>query len=546
MKKTRRIIALLLAAAFTLTGCWLDPQHTGQNGNGITVLASQNMSEEYVQIEEGLSGEKIANARDAISMLDNLNDSLGVENAGKMFEPLREVEFNDLTYYRSSQMYGDIPVYGRNMVTVADRNGKALTLAGNFKPLRGVTSSPEIIPEQAELAASIFVQQEHDLISSIDANNQGLFIYSLNTEPVLCWLVKTVFVGEGYLSSENIFVNAHNGEIEATVSDIYYNQQIKRLKGQNGDWYNIPFVLDQLIGNVIFDEERNLSVYTFDHQDMAKSGFELGSARKVTIEDDNKSAADAAGNLIAAYDFFMNNLGLKQYDGNGSELSAYVNLVDSSRNTQAFFYKRNIYFTIPFKWLKEYSKNIDIVAHEFTHGVSETTASFIYSGQSGAIDEAISDIFGELVKKSITGKNDWIFQGGPRNMKNKKSMKDFLRLKENEKPNYIKNNNGYIHKNCLIIDHAAYLIGNGVLAAPYTKEQTRFINPNEPDEEGVQKMAKLWYGAMLMMTPDATFMQCARAVIKSAEFMKNTEQITQAQYMGVKEAFKAVGLSEGD
>lgn len=42
---------------------------------------------------------------------------------------------------------------------------------------------------------------------------------------------------------------------------------------------------------------------------------------------------------------------------------------------------------------------IDVVGHELTHGVTERTTNLIYQGQSGALNEAVSDVFGVLIKQ---------------------------------------------------------------------------------------------------------------------------------------------------
>ncbi|QBG86527.1 M4 family peptidase [Xanthomonas oryzae] len=42
---------------------------------------------------------------------------------------------------------------------------------------------------------------------------------------------------------------------------------------------------------------------------------------------------------------------------------------------------------------------IDVVGHELTHGVTERTTNLIYQGQSGASNEAVSDVFGVLIKQ---------------------------------------------------------------------------------------------------------------------------------------------------
>lgn len=51
---------------------------------------------------------------------------------------------------------------------------------------------------------------------------------------------------------------------------------------------------------------------------------------------------------------------------------------------------------------------LDIVGHEFTHGVTRTEADLEYEGESGALNESFSDIFGEMVELSATGVNDWL------------------------------------------------------------------------------------------------------------------------------------------
>ncbi|MEA9786407.1 M4 family metallopeptidase [Xanthomonas campestris pv. raphani] len=59
---------------------------------------------------------------------------------------------------------------------------------------------------------------------------------------------------------------------------------------------------------------------------------------------------------------------------------------------------------------------IDVVAHELTHGVTERTANLIYQGQSGALNESVSDVFGVLVKqyalRQDAAQADWLVGAG--------------------------------------------------------------------------------------------------------------------------------------
>jgi Zn-dependent metalloprotease len=59
---------------------------------------------------------------------------------------------------------------------------------------------------------------------------------------------------------------------------------------------------------------------------------------------------------------------------------------------------------------------IDIIGHELTHGVTQFTARLAYYGQSGALNESFSDVFGSLVKQRSLGHDtsaaDWIIGEG--------------------------------------------------------------------------------------------------------------------------------------
>lgn len=59
---------------------------------------------------------------------------------------------------------------------------------------------------------------------------------------------------------------------------------------------------------------------------------------------------------------------------------------------------------------------VDIIGHELAHGVTQHTANLIYQGQSGALNESMSDVFGSLVKQRLLGHTaaeaDWIIGEG--------------------------------------------------------------------------------------------------------------------------------------
>jgi Zn-dependent metalloprotease len=55
------------------------------------------------------------------------------------------------------------------------------------------------------------------------------------------------------------------------------------------------------------------------------------------------------------------------------------------------------------KFLTQTTAGIDVIGHELTHGVTQHEANLVYSGQSGALNESISDVFGIQVKQRALG-----------------------------------------------------------------------------------------------------------------------------------------------
>ncbi len=94
------------------------------------------------------------------------------------------------------------------------------------------------------------------------------------------------------------------------------------------------------------------------------------------------------------HSFFQLGFGRDSYDGLGSPIiaSTYYDFSQCPANPNAAwsFLRRQMYFC-------QGTTVDDVVAHEFTHGVTQFTANLIYQNQPGQMNESFSDIFGELV-----------------------------------------------------------------------------------------------------------------------------------------------------
>lgn len=64
------------------------------------------------------------------------------------------------------------------------------------------------------------------------------------------------------------------------------------------------------------------------------------------------------------------------------------------------------------EFLNNFTGCIDVIGHELTHAVTEHTSPLDYSGQSGALNEHVSDVFGIMIKQQVQDEKanvaDWL------------------------------------------------------------------------------------------------------------------------------------------
>ena len=90
------------------------------------------------------------------------------------------------------------------------------------------------------------------------------------------------------------------------------------------------------------------------------------------------------------------------YDGKGAEVVLTVHYEQNYDN--AFWNGTQLVFGDgDGKVFGSFTKPVDVLGHEFTHAVTQFTAALTYQGQSGALNESVSDCFGICVKQRLLG-----------------------------------------------------------------------------------------------------------------------------------------------
>ncbi|MFD5411879.1 M4 family metallopeptidase [Streptomyces nojiriensis] len=118
----------------------------------------------------------------------------------------------------------------------------------------------------------------------------------------------------------------------------------------------------------------------------------------------DSGAVDAHWNAGQVYDFYKKNLGRDSLDGAGGAVNSLVGVTYYGLPyANAFWDGTKMVYGIGDTEFKPMSADTDVVGHEMTHGVIEHTANLVYAGQSGALNEALADYFGNAIDVTASG-----------------------------------------------------------------------------------------------------------------------------------------------
>jgi Zn-dependent metalloprotease len=249
-------------------------------------------------------------------------------------------------------------------------------------------------------------------------------------------------------------------------------------------------------------------------------------------------AHDGAG---ATYDLYKEVFGRNSIDNRGMRLDSTVHY---RRNYDNAFWNGSqmVYGDGDGEIFERFTKSIDVIGHELTHGVTQFTAGLEYQDQSGALNESMSDVFGSLVKQRVLNQTadqaNWLIgEGlftpnvngvGLRSMKEPGTAYDDETLGKDPQPAHMDNlytgdrDNGGVHINSGIPNRAFYLAA--VEIGGYAWE----------------KAGKIWYTALTTrLQPDSDFADAANITIEIAGQLYGNDSPEQK---AVRNGWQTVGV----
>ena len=429
-----------------------------------------------------------------------------------------------MTHARFTQKKGKLPVWGGDLIVHFDSDGALVQVNGRYLPVGDLTLAATKNADEAAVAAVLDARAARPEVDAalFDSHAPQLLIYPLTPDQLkLAFRVEVEVRDLDQPMLLETFVDATDGAI-LHRSNLYQTLDGSGI-GVFGDRKSLTVELKS--GAYWLEDASRGGLKTYSAAGRARlPGGEVKSTSPVHWDETGDApgaAVDAHANVAKAWDYYAKVHGRAGWDGKGTGPHATVHFGNQYAN--AFFNGKQLVFGdgdgFDFSPL---SAALDVVAHEYTHGVTAFTARLAHEGQSGALNEAISDIFGCYIAYGSGNGSDWQMgetiyhpsgQGRP--------LRDVQRPHATGNPatmaeyNDTPGDQGGVHLNSTIVSHAAYLMTEGDgRVAPL----------------GVTAAQKIWYRALTRyLTSRATFRDAADATLRAAHDLGGGEASVRAR-----------------
>lgn len=398
--------------------------------------------------------------------------------------------------------------------SVVSRESTGINLTTRYPLLNIATPTPTPIPDNSP--SDFYAPSERDLEIMKSFNIDASMLYKIN---------RFALTNDKYVLNKDLWEKFFLANATGVLGD---------KKNINTTYISIPLPTGELNYYMLRDATRGTGVYTHDKTDTS-----------IWVDFDNqyhetydRPAVDAHFYAGITYDFYKNKFGRLSYNNSDSRVDTIVHVGTNYNNAYWSLSQNKMYFGDGdgTRW-RPLSGSLDVVAHEFTHGVSNSEAGLIYANESGAISEALSDIFGTLTEfyfKPSTA--NWtvgedVFTPGVAG----DSLRSLADPVSTGNPDHLDNkytgtgDYGGVHTNCGIINKAAYLISEGGTHHDVTVTGI-----------GKEKMGNIMYKVMTdYLYSSSDFMHFAVSAKDAAKVLYGAGS---PEYKAVSNAFVAVGI----
>ncbi len=322
------------------------------------------------------------------------------------------------THYRFYQTLKGIPI--ENSMYVAHvRNGKLSKLSGeivvdfdessDYSPVPALSSAQAIDLAVKKANARLYMWQDAGMEERIK-EQMGNTQASYAPTATLVWFndgdeisprdLRLAYKVDVYakqpLSRADYFIDAKNGNYLGKKDKIFYSDVTGTATTAYSGSQTIHSDLVSANNYRLRDYTKGNGIITL-HGESAQRGADYTStSSNWTLTGTNIAALDAHYGVSQTYAFYQASFSRNSYNGTGGALYSYVN--DPTYTDNAFWDGSAMNFNKRSTGAPGGVTGIDVTGHELTHGVTQTTSGLNYSGESGAMNESMSDIMGKSVQ----------------------------------------------------------------------------------------------------------------------------------------------------
>jgi len=462
-------------------------------------------------------GPDAAPAAVARAFLDSVGPELGLKRGSEDLRATGSAGEGGDTAVRFQQLVDGVPVMAGELVVAVDARGRVLSAIGELEP-DGVDTSAEVSAAAARRVALASVAKGAGAsVEELETGAPSLAIYDPRLlggpglgVPLLVWRTEVRSTADRALR-RLVLVDAKLGLVAESL-DLIREAKDRRVCDAGNTAADYPCT----------------SPYDREEGDGA-----TGNA-------DVDAAYDFAGDT---YDFFFDRFGYDSLDGAGLPLVSTVRYCPAG---EACPYANAFWDGSQMVYGEGFAAADDVVGHELSHGFTQFNSNLFYWYQSGAINESMSDVFGELVDLTNEAGDDsasarWLLGedvpgfGALRDMQNPPAFGDPDRMTS---ANYVADidqfDNGGVHTNSGVNNKAAYLIVDG---DSFNGESVAGI--------GVDKAARVYFAAnSSLLTSGSDYADLHQALRQACvNSVGGAEGITEAD---CEQVAKAVDATEMD
>ncbi|MEW1778357.1 M4 family metallopeptidase [Streptomyces sp. NPDC086777] len=453
---------------------------------------------------------------------------------------------------RYERTYAGLPVLGGDIVVHTSKAGKTEGVTKATKATIKVASlKPQLSVAKAEKAALTAARTLGSTKSAADGARK--VIWAGSGTPVLAYeTVVGGFQDDGTPNQLHVITDAASGK------KLFEYQGIENATGTGKSLYS---------GTVSLST--NLSGSTYQLYDTTRGGHKTynlargtsgtgtlftdadntwGTGTASSSSTDQTAAVDAAYGAQETWDFYKNTFGRNGIKNNG--VAAYSRVHYSSNYVNAFWDDSCFCMTYGDGSSNTHPlTSLDVAGHEMSHGVTSNTAGLNYSGESGGLNEATSDIFGtgvEFYANNASDPGDYLI-GEKLNINGDGTPLRYMDQpsKDGASANYWSSSvkNLDVHYSSGVANHFFYLLseGSGSKTINGVSYNSPTYNGSTVTGIGRDKALQIWYKALTTYFTSTTNYKSARTGTLSAAAALYGSGSTE--YNAVAAAWTAVNVT---